>query len=226
MKAVPAIAKRVVTDLNAHDALVVDPEPFRVRGLGTLVKDGCSDWHRFLSAAARTRRNLGAVLLVLDGDIDRVSPQWRRYTTHFGAADFCAYRVAAMLGEEARAVRAGEQFSLASVFAMKEFEAWLLAGLGSLRGKPLAEGRGHVPADATCPPIEIERTRSPKDHLKRIVKIYQQSLDQGVLAKEVDLQMVKSSCRSFVRFYSAIQKLAEAVRSEQHIITPKLSMQP
>lgn len=220
--AVPALAQRVVNWLSAYDALYVDYVPFRVRGVGTLVRNNCADWHRWLTAAGRTRQNIGGILLVLDGDLDRVSPQWARYLGHFGSSDFCAYHTAAMLGEEARSARAGDQYSLATVFAVKEFEAWLVAGLESLRGKPLAAGRGKVPNSAVCPATNVEATRDPKGYLREAVPAYEQSLDQGPLANEVDLEVVHKRCRSFRRFCTAIEQLAAAVRSGQHVVTPAL----
>jgi hypothetical protein len=59
----------------------------------------------------------------------------------FQHVQVCARRVASMLGQDARAARAGEAYSLGSVFAMKEFETWLLAGIESLRGVPLRRAR-------------------------------------------------------------------------------------
>jgi hypothetical protein len=222
IKAVPALAQRVVNDIGAYDVLLVDHQPFRVRGVSTLVKNNCFDWHRWLNAAGLTRANIGAILLVLDGDLDRVPQTWTPHVDRFGSNDFCAYHVAAMLGEEARAVRAGDQYSLATAFAMKEFEAWLLAGVESLRGKPLADGRGNVPNDAACLDIDVENPPDAKGRLKAVIPGYDQSLDQGMLAKEVDLQIVHDRCRSFRRFRSAIQQLADAVRRNEHVVTPAL----
>jgi hypothetical protein len=211
--AVPALAQRVVNEICAQDAFFVDHEPFRVRSVATLVKNDCFDWHRWLNAAGKTRKNFGAVLLTLDGDLDVVPQKWTPYVDRFGSCKFCSYHVAAMLGEHSRVVRAGDQFSLASVFAMKEFEAWLLAGVESLRGKPLAEGRGKVPLDAACSAIDLESFRDAKGRLRQVIPEYDQSLDQRVLVREVDLELVRDRCRSFRRFIAAIRELADAVRS-------------
>jgi hypothetical protein len=116
--------------------------------------------------------------------------------------------------------RAGDQYSLATVFAKMEFETWLLAGVESLRGKPLADGRGHVPSDAICPEIDLENKRDAKGHLREIISGYDQTLDQEVLAREVNLDAVRVRCRSFRRFCSAIQQLAAAVRTDTNVVTP------
>lgn len=221
--AMPPLAQRVVSEIGAHDALYVDPEPYRAKGVATLVKDNCRKWHNWLQSAGKTRPNLGAVLLVLDGDLDRVPPYWSTYTHKFGTSEFCAHRTAAMLGEEARTVRAGEMYSVASVFVMKEFETWLLGGIESLRGKSLAGARGIVPMNATCPAIDLERKRDAEGELRKIIPLYSKSLDQGVLAREVDLEVVRNRCRSFRRFCSAVQQLADAIRSGQHVVTPPVA---
>jgi hypothetical protein len=220
--AVPKLARRVVADLGAEDAIYIDPEPFVVHGLGKLVKDGCSEWLRWLQAAGLTRKKLGGVLLVLDGEPEPVPKTWSAYLTRFHTAEFCAHRVAGMLGIEARAARAGEAFSLATVFAVQEFEAWLVAGVESLRGAALAEGRGVVPATATPPSLDIETKRNAKRELRKLVPAYKQSLDQGLLAEKVDLGAVAARCRSFRRFRSAVTQLAQAVRDGKPVVTPPI----
>lgn len=219
--AVPTLAQRVVQKLEAYDALFVDHEPFRVRGLGTLVKNNCFDWHRWIGAAGNTRANLGAILLVLDGDLDHVPRPWSLYFDRFGN-NFCAYHVAALLGQEARTSRAGNVFSLATVFAMKEFEAWLIAGVEGLRGQLLPEGRGAIPLDASFPGIDVEAERDAKRHLRRIVPAYSETLDQGALAAHVDLDRALERCRSFRRFENSIRQLADSVRNGAAMVSPGL----
>jgi hypothetical protein len=164
------------------------------------------------------------VLLVLDGDADQVPRTWAKYLERYGDLEFCAYRAAAALGHEARSSRAGEAFSLASVFAMKEFEAWLVAGVESLRGTSLAEGRGIVPAAAAAPDFDVEAKRDAKGVLRRIIPGYDPSLDQAVLAATIDLEMIALRCPSFRRLQSAVTQLAEAVRAGNTIVTPAIDV--
>lgn len=222
LAAVPTLARRVVTSSEANDALFVDPEPFRVSGIDKLIKNNYSDWHRWLNVVGATRKNVGAVLLVLDGDVDRVPPNWEPYSTRYGSTDFCSYRVAAMLANEARKSRAGDAFSFAAVFAMKEFESWLLAGVESLRGHSLAEDRGIVPHTAVIPNIDVESKRDAKGLFRDLVPGYDQSLDQAILAANVDLAQVAFRCRSFRRFQSAMTQLANAVRTHNAIVSPTI----
>src|SRR5438132_8070735 len=70
---------------------------------------------RHLGNAAK-RRKLGATLLVLDGDADRIEGQ-----------PFCAVEAARTLAQRATAAGAGTQFSFAAVFLRQEYESLLLA---------------------------------------------------------------------------------------------------
>jgi hypothetical protein len=71
-----------------------------------------------------------AVVSRFDGDIEKVA----------GKA-FCAAAVARSLALEAKHVGAGRTFSVAVVFAIQEFETWLIAGTASLTGRRLPDGR-------------------------------------------------------------------------------------
>ena len=216
----PILARRVIETIGANDSLFVDLEPFRVKGVGSLVKDECSNWLRLIEAAGRTRKDLGAILLVLDGDMDRLPQSWQYYVDRFRRLDFCEYHVAAALAAEARKVRAGDAFSLGIVFAMKEFEAWLVAGVESLRGKMLTGSRGRVSLAATRPSINVDATRDAKGELRKQIPEYDQLLDQATLAAEVNLTAVSTHSRSFRRFENAISQLAHAVRTNGPIVTP------
>jgi hypothetical protein len=222
VSAVPTIAARVLASMNGDDALFVDSNPFRVAGLGTLLKDNGNKWQAFLHAASKTRPHLAAVLLVLDGDLDHVPKTWAQYVQRFGSTTFCPVHAAGSLVEAGRTARAGESFSLASVFIMKEFEAWLLAGIESLRGTKLPEDRGVVPIDAHLPNIDHQPKRNAKQEITEQIPFYQEPMDQHDLARRVDLPQIRMRCRSFRRFESAISKLVDATRAGSHIISPML----
>jgi hypothetical protein len=221
--AVPTLARRVLADVGGSDVLFVDRNAVPVHGLGTLVRNNCSEWLRLLCAIGKTRgRDLAAMLLLLDGDVVQVPRTWEPYLQTQGSQVFCARRAAALLASRAREARAGTVFSLATVFAMKEFETWLLAGLESLRGVALAEGRGTVPVGAVAPPGDVEDKRDAKGRLKEQVPAYQQTLDQAVLASHVDLAQVRGRCKSFRRFEHAIRQIVEAARNNRPIVSPDL----
>jgi len=85
--AVPVIVKRLLTELEAWDCLFLDSPPFIVGDVNRLFKKDCRNWLRWLGAAAK-RRDIGAVLMVLDGDIGKVAGK-----------PFCAASVARKLAQ-------------------------------------------------------------------------------------------------------------------------------
>lgn len=138
--AVPILVKRLLTELDAWDCLFLDPHTFVTKGVNRLVKDGCRNWLRWLGAAA-LRGQLGAVLLVLDGDL----------------------------------------FSVAVVFACREYESWLIAGVESLSGKRLMGGLAGVRAGTHPPEGDLEASlRDAKGWLKKVMESgYKERRDQG-----------------------------------------------
>jgi hypothetical protein len=220
--AVPTLVKRLLTGCSGFEVLSIHPEPFVVKGVGNLVKDECANWRRWLAAAMKDRRPLGGVLLVLDGDLKKVPRSWKRYFDRFGE-EFCVFKVAAMLAEEARSVRAGEAFSVAVVFAMKEFESWIIAGIEGLRGIKLGGDRGRVAVDATYPPGDMESKRDAKSVLRQLLPDYSESLDQGTLADSLDLEQALTRSRSFRRLSSAVIQVTSAIRAEKHVATPQIA---
>lgn len=210
-EAVPVLVRRLLTELKAWDSVFLDPRPFEVGSLGKLVKKDCRNWIRWLQAAAK-RGSLGGVLLLLDGDEDRVAGKL-----------FCAAEAARMLAREARQARAGELFSVAAVFACQEFESWLIAGVESLAGEKFSDGRPGVTGGTTPPAQDLELTpRDAKRWLSRVIQSgYNPPRDQAALTELVDLDLIRSRpMRSFRRLESAIQELVTAARSDTPVATP------
>jgi hypothetical protein len=209
--AVPVLAKRLLTDLNAWDCLFLDPRPFKVGGVGRLIKDECRNWLRWLGAAA-TRGAIGAVLLVLDGDVSRIHGK-----------PFCAANVARQLAQEATRARGGDLFSVAVVFACQEYESWLIAGVESLSGKPLKDGRPGVASGTQPPAQDLEvAPRNAKGWLNKVMQSgYSPVKDQALLTEMVDLELIRNRpMRSFRRLESAISTVVGALRSESHVVSP------
>jgi hypothetical protein len=219
--AVPQLAKRLIQMYGGFDALYLDAEPFRVGNLGALVKDDCRNWKRWLGAASR-KVPFAGVLLVLDGDTDndRVPPGWASYSKRFGH-DFCAYRVGAQLASAARDVGAGAGFSVATVFAMKEFESWIISGIEGIRGVALASDRGKVDLTVSYPVgKEVENTRGAKELLVKQVPEYKPSLDQAILAANLDLYRAIERSRSCRRLSDALLMLISATRKNSPVLSP------
>lgn len=127
--AVPTLVKRLLNEKGDWNDLFLDDAAFRVGSIDKLVKADFRDWKRYLAAGLK-RSNVAGVLLILDGDIEKV-----------GGKAFCAAAAARSLAVEAKHVGAGRTFSVAVVFAIQEFETWLIAGVTSLAGQRLPDGR-------------------------------------------------------------------------------------
>ena len=213
VKAAPILLKRLLAEYSAFDAVIPDPDPFRVGEYGKISKSDFGEWRRFLRAAAK-RRNFGGCLLLLDGDS----------RAQVDSRPFCAMRAARHLAEEARKVGGGRLFSVAVVFARMEFESWLIAGVSSLQGKSFADGRAELPGRSEPPdPRNLESfPRDAKGWFRKIMKTgYKPARDQAELTRLVDLSLVRQQgMRSFRRLEAAIKELVEAIRRGVHAVTP------
>ena len=210
--AIPRLIKRILTDQNAWGMgdIVLDEEPYRVGHLNKLLKNQYREWKRKLQASLQ-RRNVGGVLLVLDGDLERI-----------GTTTFCAAEAARALADQAKNVGGGIAFSVAVVFARQEYESWLIAGIASLAGKRLGDGRLIAP-DASAPDGDLEE--SPRDAKRWLSKLieggYKPTRDQAPLTQMVDLRVIRDrNLRSFQRLESAVSQLVLAIRNDKHFTSP------
>src|SRR5260370_35058196 len=208
--AVPRLIKRLLSEQNAWDAVNLDPDPFRVGEVNKLVKDGNREWKRKLAACLK-RRNIGGVLLVLDGDVKNV-----------GTKVFCAAEMAKALAGEAAAVGGGAKFSVAVVFARQEFESWLIAGVESCAGKRLPDGRLIAP-NAKAPVGNLEENpRNAKGWFDKVVEGgYKPTRDQAAVTELVALDAIRDrKLRSFNRLESALAELVSAIRNNKYLCSP------
>jgi hypothetical protein len=208
--AVPRLVKRLLAEQKAWDAVSLDEDTFRVGEVTKLVKNMYYEWKRKLAASLK-RRNVGGVLLVLDGDTRKVAGD-----------EFCAANVARSLASESVSVGGGVSFSVAVVFARQEYESWLIAGIDSLAGKRLPDGR-LIAKSAKTPEGDLEeRPRDAKSWLGKIVEGgYKPTRDQAALTDLLDLEPVRArKLRSFRRLEAAVVGLVSAIREQKHIATP------
>ena len=210
--AAPALIGKLLNELQASDpAVFLDTKPLRVGGITGLFGKKEKNWTDNLLVAAK-RGSLGGVLLLLDGDVEA----WR-------GQRFCARDVGRDLSRRARAAGAGSVFSVASVFACQEFESWLIAGIESLAGKKLANGRIEIPGNLKLPEGDLEQhPRDAKGWLNECIPGgYNPVTDQEHLTRAVNYNVIRQrNLRSFRRLESALRQLVEAVRSGKHIVTP------
>jgi hypothetical protein len=92
--------------------------------------------------------------------------------------------------------------ALEIVIAWKEYEAWILAAIESLRGHK------YVRDDATAPD-KAEGKRDAKGELtKLMVETYRPTRHQAKFSAQIDLEMARANSRSFCRMVHAIETLA------------------
>jgi hypothetical protein len=212
-EAVPVLVKKLLTEARAWSDLFLDPQPFVVGNVADLTKDNGKDWTRLLHAACR-RPNLGAVLLVQDGDLGRIRGE-----------DFCAARFGARLSQWARSAGAGTGFSAATVFACQEYESWILACVDRLAGLPLPDGRPGGGPGTSAPAGDLEvAPRGAKGWLDQHMDAgYKPTRDQESLTKlmadHVDVVRTRA-LRSFRRLEHALQQIVNAARTGTHVVTP------
>ncbi len=205
--AVPVLVNRLRLNMSAEQqgAFFVDSKPLEVGAINQLTGKGKGHWLRYLEIAKK-RPNLGAVLLLLDGDLEKVEGQL-----------FCPVQVARTLAERAQETGAGQLFSVAIAFIRQEFESLLIAGYSSLPGSR---------PDITPPPTPEEAPRGAKGWLARNLDGgYKETQHQERLTRAVDLDLIRTGkFRSFQRLEHAVQELAAAVQTGQHISTPASSL--
>ena len=215
VKAVPVLVKRLISAYQAWDAVELDPDTFQVGEAPNIVATAkgktIPNWERWLQAACK-RPNLGAILLLVDGDCEKIQGK-----------PFCAKTVAKELAARAAKIGAGNVFSVAVVFATQEFETWLMAGISSLAGVELEHGRAGVKVGVQAPVQNIEAApRDAKGWLSDQMEMgYKPTLDQTPLTKIVDIDVIRArNLRSFKRFEDALNAIIAAFRSNKHISTP------
>jgi hypothetical protein len=166
-----------------------------------------SEWLRHLRNAAN-RANLGAVLLLLDGDSDTFEDQ-----------PFCAAVAARTLAERARQAGAGVGFSVGVVFLRQEYESLLIASYPTLPERREGVARPTNPEE------------SPRGAKKWLAENrdggYKETRDQAILTQAAGLDLIRAAnLRSFRRLEHALLELAVAAQTGQHISSPAAPPQP
>ena len=215
--AAPILIQRLLRENGGNDIAFVDPSTFRVGELAKITGKSLSKWERYLLAAAK-HRDLGGVLLLLDGDCTEM-----RLDDPDVALPFCIQTAAWFLAERAKALALGKQFSVGVVFASREYESWIISGIESLIGKRLTDGRevlSQCPNDV--PPNPEQSPRGAKEWLRSHLSIkYDAAAHQAELTRLVDWSTVRNrQLRSFSRLENAVESLVTAIRTGQPIVTP------
>ena len=149
------------------------------------------------------KQDCDAILLMVDGDGDHDCPR---------------VQAPKILGW-AQAEAAGKPCAV--VMAYREFEAWFLASIESLRGK-----RG-IRADAESHP-DPEEPRGAKAQLEERMKAgrsYSETADQPAISAEFDMKPTYEKCRSFRHLVKVFGELSTAGGSAPTIAWPPTEWQ-
>jgi hypothetical protein len=185
--------------------------------LAKITGKSLNKWERYLLAAS-TRRDLGGVLLLLDGDCPEM-----RLDDPKVAQPFCIQTAAWFLAERAKALALGKQFSVGVVFSSCEYESWIITGIESLVGKRLPDGREVLSQRPNVvPPNPEQAPRGAKEWLRSHLSFkYDAPSHQATLTRLIDWSTVRNrKLRSFRRLESAVESLVSAIRDGQPVVTP------
>lgn len=193
--ATPLLVKRVLQErLHRYDIRISRP----IAGHG---KDGAVvRLERFIELALRVP-NRGAILVLLDSGT----------TCHRPESGELSSRIRALKLPVPAAV----------VLAVHEFEAWFIASIEAIRGKPIKGRPGLDPA--TLLPPSSEGISGAKEWLTRYMppgRAYKETLDQAALAAMISLELAFQHSRSFRRLCHAIEQLVEAMDTGSVAVTP------
>ena len=133
--------------------------------------------------AQRIPRQGGGILVLRDGDDSDIT---------------CPVTLAYALKQEQESISVPTEV----VIAWREYEAWFLAAVDSLRPHPAVSDNARIPADP-------EGKRNAKLELERLtMESYRETLHQAKFSALIDLKMARANSRSFRRMVHAVTMLA------------------
>lgn len=182
VEAAPILVRRVVGAIDPLRTVDVR-RPLRAHR-AKVVKEG--ELERYVDLAALKGGAQATVLVLLDADDD------------------CSATLGPVLLDRAATHRS--DVALSVVLAAREFEAWFLASVGSLRGL-----RG-LPVDAEAP-TDPEAVRDAKGWLQERRTdgfAYSPTVDQPALTAAMDLDLARSGSPSFAKLWRDLERLLEA----------------
>ena len=193
-EAVPQLIRRILWDrLVRYDVHV--PRPVIAKGTTKFNKK----WEQFLRYAVK--KECDGILVLMDAD------------------EKCPYEEAQSLAMKASAL--GLNVPIAIVYAKSEYETWFISSLSAHTGQGIRERLG---LDSSInAPDHVEDIRGAKEWLGRRMpraRGYNETSDQVVLTRHIDLATTRCVSRSFRRLCHAVEELVEAIDNTLSIVTP------
>jgi hypothetical protein len=188
--AIPLLLRRILYEkYNLYNFDV--GQPVNTRGGSKLV----NEFEKFLRHA-QGKPECGAILVLLNSD------------------DGCPKELAANLA--ARCNQTGVGKPVAIVCATREYEAWFLASLETIRGN------SGIPESASFSG-NAETLREVKEWLTQQMpqgQAYKPTLHQASLTQRMDLELAHANSRSFQRLCHAVEQLVDVIDQGTVATTP------
>ncbi len=187
VESVPILLRRILSESGHHELAVSIAKPIRVKR-NRVVKEG--ELEKEIKKARCFRPGCRCVLVLLDADDD------------------CPAELGPNLLERAKA--AHSDLHICVVLANREFEAWFLGSMESLRGNSGIREDASFEGDP-------ERPRDAKGRLSKLMKgqrHYLETTDQPSFAAVFDLQACRGECRSFRKLAHDVESLSKAMLAE------------
>ena len=176
VQAVPILIRRIYSEiLGIHNPII--RKPWR---LPRAKMTKAHELHKVVDVVSQGIDGAGGILIVLDQDDDS-----------------CVVELAESLTSGATVTCPVE-----SVVACREYEAWFLAAIESLRSHRSMKDSASYVGDPELP-------RNAKKKLElQMLESYRETLHQSSFSNIIDLRAAAESSRSFARMITALKKLA------------------
>lgn len=192
VEAAPVLLRKILWDhLNCFDIGVVKPK----KAGGRSALDRAGGIEKFVEYASYTP-NCGGILVLVDSDED------------------CAREWAKRIGDRCREV--GISVPIAVVCAVREYEAWLLASLDSIRGC----GRFHDDIHYDGDPETLGGVKEWFTQQMPPGRAYKETIDQASMTSLIDISLASANSRSFRRLCHAMEELQSAMETGSAAVTP------
>jgi len=197
VEAAPVLLRKILSEhLRSHDITVAKPK----KAGGRSALDRAGGVEKFIEYAAVTP-DCGAILVLVDAD-DDCAPEWAKQIS-------------------VRCYQLGINVPIAIVCAVREYEAWFLASLDSIRGIPI-RGSFAFKEDAVYDG-DLEALSGVKEWISHQLppgRAYKETTDQASMTALIDIPLAISNSRSFRRLCHAVEELQAAMDSGSAITSP------
>ena len=197
VEAAPVLLRKILSEhLGSYDITVAKPK----KAGGRSALDRAGGVEKYIEYAAATP-DCGAILVLVDAD-DDCAPEWAKQIS-------------------VRCNQLGVNVPIAIACAVREFEAWFLASLDSIRGNPI-RGSFAFKEDAAYDG-DLETLRGVKEWIGHQLppgRAYKETTDQASMTALINTPLAYSNSRSFRRLCHAIEELRDAMHAGLAFTSP------